>query len=741
VHPIEKLGWSICADPMSPDERRERVAVLRGLRDGLRERGETRLLCHVQMSLCVHEMFRGDPIAARPLLDEALALADPDTDRLQFLSVLQMEGTYWIHVGEPARAVEASVMLIRASDRPGGRRSFRIKSRLNLAYALGCLGEFDGGRRYWLEATALAEESGETRRLGEAAAVGLILFVDADDLDTAAALYEDSAHLLDADIDARATALFRMAEAALALHAGQLARAEALATDLIDADLAGSSDDRVFVFTLLTRIALARDDAPSALGWSDRARDAAATASHGLRVAQSAAVRARVLHQLGRVDEMFDTVDVACRGWGKSSGRLLWQTFEARLAELHQLKEVELRATNEALRRLHQQEAAARARAEAAARSRHLFLSAMSHEMRTPLTGVLGALSLIDQGVSPREHDRLLGVARRSAGLTLQIIDDILDLGRLESGRMSLDPGPFQLRRPFKDVVSITEQQARTAAVDLSLSFAPHLPVWVRGDARRLKQVLLNLVSNALKFAAGGRVHVRVAPVAHVQPTTIRVEVDDNGIGIPDAVQDKLFEPFTQAGPAISRGFGGTGLGLSICRAIVRAFGGRIGVDSTPGVGALFWFEVPMVAIDQQHEPTDDEPSAPPAPNLDGLRILLAEDNAVNRQLGAMTLEMMGARVSVAVDGVVAIQMVQEDPPDVILMDMHMPRMGGLTATRHLRATGFDGPVVALTAAVLPEDRDAALAAGMDGFATKPIDADALLEAIQDALRARRPTP
>jgi CheY-like chemotaxis protein len=203
-------------------------------------------------------------------------------------------------------------------------------------------------------------------------------------------------------------------------------------------------------------------------------------------------------------------------------------------------------------------------------------------------------------------------------------------------------------------------------------------------------------------------------------------------------VQDKLFQPFIQAGPAISRGFGGTGLGLSICRAIVQAFQGRIGVESEPGKGATFWFIIPLPKAD----PLVDEPSVEPGAlpmekDLVGARVLLVEDNQVNRELGTLTLQMMGAEVLVAEDGVAAVQMVQNHPLDLILMDMHMPRMGGLAATRHLRAGGYDRPIVALTAAVLPEDREAAVEAGMDAFATKPINPTRLLEAIQQALRAR----
>lgn len=723
---------------MTPEERRDRVEVLRGLRAELRSSGQDRLLCHVQMCLSVHETFRGDPATARVLLDEALSLADPDTDRDLFLSVLQMEGTYWLHVGEPARAVEACATMVRQADAHDAPASFRIKSRLNLAYGLGCLGEFAGAERFVGEARALAEASGMVRRQGEVAAVGMILQVDAGDLSAAARQYAAAVHLLDGDVDARARVLFRMTAAALAVDAGELDVAESTALELRMADHAGTSDDQLFLADLLARVSLLRGQAVSALEWSDRGRSLRTATAHGPRRAAHELLRARILHALGASEAMFESLDGAFRDPGFGAGRALWASLEARLHELHQLREVELRAKNAALQRMHRKEAKARELAEAAARSRHLFLSAMSHEMRTPLAGVMGALSLLDVTDAPDEQARLLGVARRSARLTLQIIDDILDLGRLESGRMSLDLRPFELVRPVEDVRVMMAERAEREGTRIDVHVAHGLPHWVSGDARRLKQVLINLLSNALKFASGGQVWVRLLPI----PDGVRFEVEDDGIGIPRAVQSRLFEPFTQAGPTIARDFGGTGLGLAVCRAIAVAYGGRIGVDSEAGTGATFWLELPLPEAQEiDADPISEVGDLVDERRLDGLRILLAEDNAVNRQLGEMTLLAMGAEVALAEDGVEAVHSVQAHPPDLVLMDMHMPRMGGLAATRHIRAAGYAGPVVALTAAVLPEDREAALAAGMDGFATKPIDPPDLVETILAALDRRGGLP
>ena len=734
MHPIEKLGWSVCADQMPADERREMVSVLTNLREGLRASSQIRLLCHVQMCLAVHETFRGDPEAARSSLDEALALVDPEADRVQFLSVLQVEGIWRLHAGDAARAVEAFVTMIRAADLPHIPLSLRLKARLNLAWALCCLGEHKSALRLCEESSELASASQDPRRRAEAMAVTLTILLDADELTAARALFARAAELPSDVRDARAQLLLEMAEARLLLLDGHVEDAGAMAERLLERDHAGSADDQILLCTLLATVSLQLDQLEQAERWCGRASEHISRAASGGRVAASMTTRARLLHRQGRMDAMFETIEQASQHAVAGSGRLLWETLEARMDELHTLREVELRATNDALRRLHRDEARARARAEAAAEARHLFLSSMSHEMRTPLTGVLGALSLVEKGVSPEEQQRLLGVARRSAGLTLQIIDDILDLGSLESGRMSLDVGAFELYRPIQDVLAMTAEQAAQAGVRVTTRVDPSLPCWVTGDVRRLIQVLLNLVANALKFAAGGHVEVRMERLDH----EVRFSVIDDGIGIPHEVQDKLFQPFIQAGPAISRGFGGTGLGLSICRAIVQAFQGRIGVESEPGKGATFWFIIPLSEAD----PLVDEPSVEPGAlpmerDLVGARVLLVEDNQVNRELGTLTLQMMGAEVLVAEDGVAAVQMVQNHPLDLILMDMHMPRMGGLAATRHLRAGGFDRPIVALTAAVLPEDRDAAVEAGMDAFATKPIHPTKLLEAIQQALRAR----
>lgn len=741
MHPVEKMGWRLCADPMSPDDRAELAEVLRGVRDGLRAAGERRLLCHVQMCLSVHELFRGNLEASRPLLDEAISLADRDLDRQQYLTVLQMEGTFWLFNRDPARACEAFVTMRHEAQADGVATSLRVKSTLNLAYALACLGDLDGALA--LTQDAASEAGSEPRRRGEIGAVRLAVLVDARRWDDAGRQLDhlEAELARGADYDRRARALTRLAGARVWVERGDLDRAEADARAALTCEMSQLPEDCALSHTVLGEVALRRGDLAGAVRAELNARLAHERAAHGPRLAATLALRARLLHRQGRTDAMFALVEdsLAASHTAGLAGRMLHRTLQDHLVELHQLREVELRATNDALRRMHRQESEARAQAEEAASARHRFLSAMSHELRTPLTGVVGAAALLEQTELTDEQARLVGITRRSADLTLRIIDDILDLGRIESGRLSLEHLPFELARPIEDVLSMVRPQALAAGVQLLQALSPDLPRLVRGDERRLKQVLLNLVSNAIKFTRDGNVEVRVSVAPEGLPT-LRFEVSDEGIGIPEAAQSSLFEPWTQATEDTARSHGGSGLGLAICRSIVEASGGLIGVHSQPGKGATFWFELALMpTVAPSTTPALHPPPTWRDHRLSGLRVLLADDNAVNRQLGAMLLANLGAEVETVDDGVQAIEAATHGPFDLVLMDMHMPHMGGLEATRHLRAAGYMGAVVALTAAVLPEDRAAALNAGMDAFATKPIEQSALLQAISSALTHRLP--
>ncbi len=746
MHPIEHLGWTVCADPMTPEERAERVEVLRGIRGELRANGEHRLLCHVQMCLAVHELFRGDWTHARQSLDEALSLADPDKDRAQYLTVMQVDGTWWLHAGNPGRACEAFSAMVKWASLPGTAPSLHIKAILNLGYTAGCMGDLQGAMELFDEAERLAINTQVERRIAEVRAAKLVAYVDGGQWAKAADYRAQmvASQAAGADIDARALALLQLFGAALDVRAGRISEARAAAEAALQHELLQTGDDQMVALGVMAEVALAEGNHVAAVEVAEKAYAVARVSAHGPRRASLLVVLGRALAAVGRLDDFFERIQEDARTAPAAStpGRRLREVVAQHFDQLQQVREVELQSTNEALRRLHASEAEARALAERAASARHRFLSAMSHELRTPLTGVMGAMSLLEGSPLSEAQANWVGIARRSATLTLQIIDDILDLGRLEAGRLSLDLLPFSISRAVSEVLLMVAERARKSGVVLQSSLSPALPTAVRGDDRRLRQVLLNLVANAVKFAAGGTVQVRVWPL---DGAMVRFEVQDDGIGIPESVQATLFDAYIQADARIGRTYGGSGLGLSISRGIVEAFQGKIGVCSRSGVGSTFWFEVPLPVVaggGAFEEETGEQPVLDSAV-LSGVRVLLAEDNDVNRQLVDLLLQRWGADVRAVEDGVAAVSVAGEWQPDFILMDMHMPRMNGLEATRHLRALGFSGAIVALTAAVLPEDRVAAASVGMDGFATKPIQPARLLATLSEVLtkKERRARP
>ena len=382
----------------------------------------------------------------------------------------------------------------------------------------------------------------------------------------------------------------------------------------------------------------------------------------------------------------------------------------------------------------------AKAQAEAANEAKSRFLATMSHEMRTPLNGVLGmAHLLLGSPLNPRQRNHAM-LIRSSGESLLAVLNDILDLSKIEAGRMDLELRPFHLGDTVRDVVTLLSERAEARGLVLQLRMPPDLPARLVGDAPRLRQVLLNLVGNALKFTEHGSVTVTLQSEPRPDDrVALTLQVRDTGIGITPEVQARLFTRFSQADSSTARRYGGTGLGLAICREIIALMGGSIGVDSTPGQGSCFTVHLvlataPGAAAAAASPGTGDAPGAAAGTSLPPLRLLAAEDNSVNQILIKALAEGWGHHCDVVDNGIEAVAQVQAAAYDVVLMDIQMPEMDGEAATRAIRALpGPVGriPIVAMTANVMPEQRASYLAAGMDAVVSKPVEARALLAALQ----------
>jgi len=375
----------------------------------------------------------------------------------------------------------------------------------------------------------------------------------------------------------------------------------------------------------------------------------------------------------------------------------------------------------------------ARERALEAARLKSRFLATMSHEIRTPMNGVLGLATLLSETPLDETQRRYADGIRTAGEALLTVLNDILDLSKLESGRVELERVSFDLAVVVAEVVALVAASARAKNVEVAGDCPP---MSLRGDPGRLRQVLLNLAGNAVKFTERGEVVVRAsaAPGPDVGPpgTMVRLEVVDTGIGLEPRDQERIFEAFAQADSSTTRRFGGTGLGLAICRELVVAMGGRIGVISEPGSGSTFWCEIPFERSPGAPSPAPQVREACPAGGTG--TVLVAEDNDVNQLVAVAMLEGLGYGADVAGDGRVALDLMAHRHYDAVLMDCQMPEMDGYAATAELRrreAGGRRTPVIALTAGARTEDRDRCLAAGMDDHLTKPLMPAALGEALR----------
>ncbi len=379
----------------------------------------------------------------------------------------------------------------------------------------------------------------------------------------------------------------------------------------------------------------------------------------------------------------------------------------------------------------------AKEKAEQMSQAKGEFLANMSHEIRTPMNGVIGTLQLLDDTNLSQEQKEFVEIAHKSADALLAILNDILDLSKIEAGKLSFENITFDLKQIVNDIVTLHSLKAEQKGVFLLQKVDESLPEFLMGDPTRLRQVIVNLVSNALKFTSQGEVKISVDVLnKDADSVDLKIAVTDSGIGIPQTALETLFNAFTQADGSTTRKYGGTGLGLAIVSQLVDLMGGSLGVDSVEGDGSVFWFTVSFQCAKQAPEMAQEITDKNEVLQFEA-KILLVEDNPINQMVAQKMLEKVGLKPALANNGVEALKLLSEQSFDLVLMDCQMPEMDGFDATREIRKLNIKAlnqqslPVVAMTANVMSGDRERCLEIGMDDYIGKPVQRDQLASVLK----------
>jgi signal transduction histidine kinase/HPt (histidine-containing phosphotransfer) domain-containing protein len=417
------------------------------------------------------------------------------------------------------------------------------------------------------------------------------------------------------------------------------------------------------------------------------------------------------------ISKPFDLVEVLLR---------VHNMIEVRL--LH--REAEMR-TEQAEARSDQSESANLAKSE--------FLANMSHEIRTPMNGIIGMTGMLrDTPLTKAQHE-IAQTIQSSAEALLTIINDILDFSKIEAGKLEFETVDIDLPHVVTGTLGLMQCQAAAKGLQIQSTIDPDVPAFLRGDAGRLRQVLINLLNNAIKFTAAGLIKLQISLDRQSEEiAALRFRISDTGIGIPPEVQERLFHAFAQGDASTTRKYGGTGLGLAICKQLVSKMHGDIGVESSPGKGSTFWFTVELAKRRQSATVAIEETSVDGDQPVHGLRILIADDNVVNQRVAAHEVRQLGYSADTVADGCEVLEALSRIPYAVILMDCHMPQLDGYETTRRIRAAGGHQPyIIAITANAMQGDKEVCLAAGMDNYVSKPVRTAEL----KAALRKAHPVP